>query len=264
MKTAEIIAASRLRARRAAAEPGAPAAPALAAGAGDTSWPGPDALDAVDDDVLALGEAARSRPQRRRGVDWPSLTRRCCALLSAPTTIDIVALLVGRARRRAGWRAPRPAARPRGSTVTSSPSTSSRAVPAVACRGRGLGMTRAQGDRVGAWWRRCCRRNRACPSGRRCSPSGRRILTTHGAEAALVGERSAQRRARCAPATGKTTYIGSWLTMVASTPELGLTTLPTVDRGAADLAVDRRADLGVAEIDLRLRELRLGRPAPGP
>ena len=28
--------------------------------------------------------------------------------------------------------------------------------------------------------------------------------------------------------TGKTTYIGSWLTIVASTPELGLTTFPGV------------------------------------
>ena len=45
--------------------------------------------------------------------------------------------------------------------------------------------------------------------------------------------------------------------MVASTPELGRHDIADGHRGAADLAVDRRADFGVVEIDLRLLLLRL-------
>ena len=53
------------------------------------------------------------------------------------------------------------------------------------------------------------------------------------------------------------TYIGSWLTMVVSAPELGRDDVAVGDRGAADLAVDRRVDLGIVEIDLRQLHLRL-------
>ena len=52
--------------------------------------------------------------------------------------------------------------------------------------------------------------------------------------------------------TGNTTYIGSWLTMRRQCAGARRDDVADGDRGAADLAVDRRTDLGVGEIDLRL------------
>ena len=54
------------------------------AGPGCTSLAGTDALHAIHDHMLALVKSGQ-RPAATVGVDWPSLIRRCCTLLSAST-----------------------------------------------------------------------------------------------------------------------------------------------------------------------------------
>ena len=59
-------------------------------------------------------------------------------------------------------------------------------------------------------------------------------------------------------AHGNVTYIGSWLTIVVSTPELGPTTLPLVMFVLPDFPGNRRDDIRVAEIDLCGSEIGFG------
>ena len=186
------------------------------------------------------------------GVDWPSLTRRfspCC-----PCRRRRRSRLAGRpARRRAARPAPRSAS--------------------TSCRITGHQLAVDQHARCGTDWSRigtsprrimvsvlpvtelstkssvpglvvqACRRAGAC--GSPASPRlGRRALL--------------QLDHACGSDTGKTTYIGSWLTIDTRMPRAGADVVAGGDGGAADLAVDRRADLGVVEIDLRLLQLRLG------
>ena len=248
--------------RPAAAPPGV-AVRGAATGAGFTGWPGrtrcrpstttvsppcrPSSITAVS----AGGAAERDVAPRRAVV-----------LAHHEDEGALLVLQHGRARQGDGHA---PAPRPRPMTVTNCPSTSSRgrdrrgAWPSAG--GSGWGSARAPG------WCRCCGRS-GCRRSRSARPRDRSAHRRCGcAPAPRAGPPRPSKRLRRSSAvrwlTAKATRIGSWLTMVASVPASGPTTLPDRQHGAADLPGDRRGDLGVAEVDLRHAHRRLGRQHVG-
>ncbi len=133
------------------------------------------------------------------------------------------------ARRRAEWPAPCTGSTPSSRTVTNSPSISGavdrlarlrRPARRVGDRARAAGRVGVVGDRwvdvvelAGLLVQRAVRQPQPDHHGARSRPCRRSACAAP---------------APCAPTTGNRTYIGSWLTIVASGPELGETTLPTV------------------------------------